>query len=86
MQFTFYEPVNYLDHKACFPKTGEHSGQFVGIAKNKGDAPTYWILNNDNQLLARSVVQSTTGEDPNLQATNPQSLRGVMHQIPLHLA
>ena len=65
LQFKFYKLVYYLDHKASFPKTREHSGQFVGIAENKGNALTYWILNNDNQLLARSVVQSATGQEPN---------------------
>ena len=65
LHFTFYEPVYYLNHKACFPKIEEQSGWFVGIAENKGNAPTYWILSDDNQLLARSVVQSSTAQELN---------------------
>ena len=56
LQFTFYEPVYFLDQDACFPETGECLCRFVGIAKNHGDALTYWILTQDDKLLACSVV------------------------------
>ena len=53
LQFTFYEPVYFLDQDARFPETGERLGRFVGIAENHGDALTYWILTSDDQLLAQ---------------------------------
>ena len=48
--------IYFLDQDACFPETGEHLGRFVGIAENHGDALTYWILTQDDQLLACLVV------------------------------
>ena len=56
LQFMFYELLYFLDQDACFPETGEHLGRFVGIAENHGDALTYWILTQEDQLLACLVV------------------------------
>jgi hypothetical protein len=62
--FTFYERIYYLDAEVPFPSSKERAGYFVGIAKNIGDALTFWILTEDNEcLIARSVLR--TAEDPN---------------------
>ena len=54
MQFSFYEKVYFLDPDAKFPDTSERLGYFVGIAENKGDDLTFWVLTQDtDQLLAR---------------------------------
>ena len=76
LQFTFYEPVYFLDQDTRFPETGERLGRFVGITENHGDALTYWILTPDNQLLARSVVRTATGNEPNQWASTSTESKG----------
>ena len=67
MQFEFYEPIFYFDQES-FPNSSEKPGHFVGIAENKGDALTYWVVTEDNTVLARSVVRSAVDGEPNLRA------------------
>ena len=58
LQFTFWQPILYLDHESNWPSSKERSGRWVGVAHNIGDALTFWILDDQNkQLLARSVVR-----------------------------
>ena len=58
LQFKFYEQVLYLDHEDTWPATKERVGRWVEVAKNIGDALTFWILDEQSkQLLARSVVR-----------------------------
>ena len=77
MQFEFYEPIFYFDQES-FPNSCEKEGYFLGIAENKGDALTYWILTEQNTVLARSVVRSAEEGEPNKRAVkmkeeNPKS-------------
>ena len=58
LQFTFWQPILYLDHKAVWPASKECSGHWLGVAHNIGDSLTYWILDDQSkQVLARSVVR-----------------------------
>ena len=59
LQFRFYEPVYYHDPIGNkFPDTKEKIGHFVGIAENKGDELTFWILTGTGSVISRSVVRS----------------------------
>ena len=57
LQFTFWQPILYLDHESHWPKSKERSARSVGMAHSIGDALTYWVLDDQSkQLLARSIV------------------------------
>jgi hypothetical protein len=61
LQFTFWQPVLYLDHEAEWPSSKERSGRWIGIAQGFGDILTFWILDDQSKLiLARSVVRPFT--------------------------
>ena len=61
LQFTFWQPVLYLDHEAEWPSSKERSGRWIGIAQSIGDMLTFWILDDQSKLiLARSVVRPFT--------------------------
>src|SRR5687768_12083390 len=58
LQFTFWQPILYLDHESHWPEFKERSARWVGMAHSIGDALTFWILDDQSkQLLARSVVR-----------------------------
>ncbi|HYX14539.1 MAG TPA: hypothetical protein VE944_09245, partial [Nostoc sp.] len=58
LQFTFWQPILYLDHESVWPSSKERAGRWVGVAHNIGDTLTYWILDDQTkQVLARSVVR-----------------------------
>ena len=58
LQFTFWQPILYLDHESSWPESKERSARWVGVAHGIGDALTFWILDDQSkQVLARSVVQ-----------------------------
>src|SRR5688500_15443933 len=58
LQFTFWQPILYLDHEEVWPSSKERAGRWVGVAHNIGDSLTYWILDDQiKQVLARSVVR-----------------------------
>ena len=58
LQFTFWQPILYLDSEDCWPASKERSGFWLGVAENIGDFLTYWILDaQSHQVLARSVVR-----------------------------
>jgi hypothetical protein len=58
LQYTFWQPVLYLDHEQTWPATKERSGRWIGVAHNIGDALTFWIMDDQSkQVLARSVVR-----------------------------
>ena len=78
LQFTFYELVYFLDHDAHFPETGERFSRFVGNAENHGNALTYWILTQDDKLLARLVVQFVVAQEPNQWASSSIESKGSM--------
>jgi len=58
LQFSFYEPIYYLDEDASFPETAEKLGHFLGVAEMCGDSLTFWILTSNRSVIARSVVRS----------------------------
>ena len=58
LQFTFWQPVLYLDHESEWPASKERSGRWVGIAHGIGDLLTFWILDDQSKnILAQSVVR-----------------------------
>ena len=58
LQFTFWQPVLYLDHEAEWPSSKERSGRWIGLAQGIGDLLTFWILDDQSKhILARSVVR-----------------------------
>jgi hypothetical protein len=59
LQFRFYEPIYYHDPvNNKFPDTQEKIGYFIGIAENKGDELTFWVLTGNGSVIARSVIRS----------------------------
>lgn len=58
LQFTFWQPVLYLDHESEWPASKERSARWVGVAHGIGDALTFWVLDDQaKQVLPRSVVR-----------------------------
>ena len=57
LQFTFWQPILFLDNENSWPSSKERSGYWLGVADNIGDFLTYWIFDDQSkQVLARSVV------------------------------
>ena len=57
LQFTFWQPILYLDHESSWTESKERSARWVGVAHGIGDALTFWILDDQSkQVLSRSVV------------------------------
>ena len=55
--FSFLQKVNNLDAGIPISKLKRKAGRFVGIAKNDGDAMTFWIWNEDTgNSIAKSVI------------------------------
>src|SRR4051812_27325025 len=58
LQFTFYQPVLFLDHESEWPSSNERAGRWIGIAHGIGDSLTFWILDDQSKyILAQSVVR-----------------------------
>jgi hypothetical protein len=58
LQFTFWQPILFLDNENSWPSSKERSGYWLGEAENIGDFLTYWIFDDQSkQVLARSVVR-----------------------------
>jgi Reverse transcriptase (RNA-dependent DNA polymerase) len=58
LQFTFWQPILFLDNENSWPSSKERSGYWLGVAENIGDFLTYWIFDDQSkQVLARSVVR-----------------------------
>ena len=58
LQFSFWEPVLYLDQEESWPYSKERAGRWVGVSHNVGDILTYWILDDQSKrILPRSVVR-----------------------------
>ena len=51
LQFTFWQPVLYLDHEAEWPSSKERSGRWIGLAQGIGDLLTFWILDNQSKHI-----------------------------------
>ena len=57
LQFTFWQPILYLDHESEWPASKERSGRWVGLAQSIGDLLTFWTLDDQSKyILARSVL------------------------------
>ena len=91
LQFTFWEPVLYLDHEQSWTSSKERSGHWLGIAHNIGDALTFWVFDDQSKhLLARSVLRPCHHNhrvtwDPTLAepAKNSGKMGGIQHLLPL---
>ena len=70
LQYRFYEPIYYSD-KEAFPTSSERRGHWLGVAENKGDTLTYWILADNKQVLARSLIRPITDQEQNLRVPQP---------------
>ena len=83
LQFTFWQPVLYLDSEESWPSSKERSAYWLGVAENIGDFLTFWIMDaQSKQVLARSVVRPYTQNarvkwDPALQPS--QHLKTAHH-------
>ena len=44
LQFTFWQPILYLDSETFWPSSIERSGYWLRVADNIGDLLTYWFL------------------------------------------
>ena len=70
LQFKFFDKVLYLASDEPFPNSKELCGHFVGIAENVGDALTYKILSEHNQVVCHSVIHPAADlANPNLHAS-----------------
>eukprot|EP00957_Ditylum_brightwellii_P158798 12087339-Ditylum_brightwellii.AAC.1 len=48
LQYHFFQPIYYFD-KESSPKRKERLGHWIGVAENKGNTLTYWILADNKQ-------------------------------------
>ena len=64
LQCQFFQPVYFLD-KDIFPETEECLGHWLGVAENKGDTLTYWILTENKKVLAQSLVHPVDDHEVN---------------------
>ena len=54
-----------------FPNVKEQFGNWLGVAENKGDALTYHILTESEQILVRSLVRPITMTKAKLLCSTP---------------
>jgi len=70
LHYTFYQPV-YFSDKDSFPDADERLGHWLGVAENKGDTLTYWILSDNKTVIARSLVRPV--EDYEVNKRTPEA-------------
>ena len=70
LQYTFYQPV-YFSDKDTYPHANERLGHWLGVAENKGDVLTYWILTENQTVLARSLVRPVQDFEVNKRCPEP---------------
>jgi hypothetical protein len=58
IEFDFHGWIKYYD-----PQKGEQLGKWLGVARNVGQAMTYWILTDKMTILARSTIRPITKEE-----------------------
>ena len=56
--YQFYEKIYYLNTEQKYPHTKESLGHFLGVADDIGDALTFYVLAENDQVLVRSVIHS----------------------------
>jgi hypothetical protein len=61
--FDWYEPVWYYDNPDGFPADVKKLGRWLGVAHRVGQALCFWILPITGCPIARSTVQSVTGDE-----------------------
>ena len=67
-----YSPSSLLwVHSDVFPNAEDRLGHWLGVAENKGDALTYWILADNNQVLARSLICPVDEKELNARTAEP---------------
>ena len=49
LQFTFWQPVLYLDHEAVWPASKERAARWVGNTHGIGDALTFWVIDDQSK-------------------------------------
>ena len=73
IQFSWLQLVLYYNKMASYPQPKEVLGHFVGIAINVGDALTFKVLTEHDQVLCRSVIRPADDKiNPNLQLYKPE--------------
>ena len=76
IQFHWYQPVLNYKKNASFPDSKEEIGHFVGVSHNVGDSLAYKVLNENNQVINRSVVRPCSGLDnPNKRVMSPDDVK-----------
>ena len=77
VQYAFHEPIYYHSTEASFPNTNEQPGRWLGVARNVGNALTYYVLTHNNTVIARSVLGSALDIlNPNLRVLLPSNIMG----------
>ena len=56
LQFTFCQPI-HCSEQDSFPSSQKKLEHWLGVAENTGDALTHWILADNNEVLAHSLVR-----------------------------
>ena len=51
LQFSFYQPILFLDHESEWPSSKERSGKWVGLAHGIGDSLTFWVLDDQSKYI-----------------------------------
>ena len=73
LQFRFYQPV-FFSEKDVFPNAEERKGHWLGVAENKGDTLTYWVLAENKQVLARSLVRPMDENEMNKRTKEAEEI------------
>ncbi len=55
LEFAFWKKVLYHSHNESYPDTKERVGYFLGVSENCGDAPTFYVLTEDEKILSSSI-------------------------------
>ena len=71
MDHTFYDPIYYYDETQSFPSTKEQLGRWLGPALHCGDALTFYVLTENNQVITRSTIRSASDPDTQNHRRNP---------------
>lgn len=81
LHYHWWQPVYFQAKGETFPTTKERMGRWLGVARNVGDALTYYVLAQDTkELVIRSVLRAANEvETQNIRA-NPAFEAGEMEQ------
>jgi hypothetical protein len=62
MEFEWYQAIWHYEHNA-FPEERRLIGSWLGVAHGIGQAMYYWILPKSSIPIARTTIQSITGDE-----------------------